>query len=47
MIKKQGLKSKFKPFALGGWGGWIRTLILQKFKNTYNQQVAKFLAGSV
>ena len=25
MIKKQGLKSKFKPIARGGWGGWIRT----------------------
>ena len=25
MIKKQGLKPKFKPIAHGGWGGWIRT----------------------
>ena len=25
LLKKQGLKPKFKPFALGGWGGWIRT----------------------
>lgn len=25
MIKKQGLKPKFKSFARGGWGGWIRT----------------------
>lgn len=25
MTKKQGLKSKFKPIARGGWGGWIRT----------------------
>lgn len=25
MIKKQGLKLKFKPIARGGWDGWIRT----------------------
>ncbi len=25
LLKKQGLKPKFKPFAIGGWGGWIRT----------------------
>lgn len=47
MIKKQGLKPKFKPIARGGWGGWIRTLIFPYFKNTYNQYVASFMAGSV
>lgn len=25
MIKKQGLKLKFKPLAHDGWAGWIRT----------------------
>lgn len=25
IIKKQGLKPKFKSFICGGWGGWIRT----------------------
>lgn len=25
IIKKQGLKPKFKSIARGGWGGWIRT----------------------
>ena len=24
IIKKQGLKPKFKSFICGGWGGWIR-----------------------
>lgn len=25
LLKKQGLKPKFKSFICGGWGGWIRT----------------------
>lgn len=45
--KNQGVTLKNATPLQSGWGGWIRTLILQKFKNTYNQQVAKFLAGSV
>lgn len=47
ILKKQEVRPKNLTSIYLGWGGWIRTLILQKFKNTYNQQVAKFLAGSV